>query len=218
MKLLKIVMSGPAGVGKTALIRTATGETYDPSLQSTIAVDFKIFDIFTDRGTCVKCQIWDTAGQERFFAVTKKYYRGAHIILFVYDVGDTESFSKMTDYFQNAEWLKASGEDEYRSALYEHTCAYLIANKCDYQENDRTVDTETGRALAKEFNLIYGETSAKTGHNVWKIFQEAASVMEEYDYKLGKVNDTIFTLPERREVISIDSPEETNVQKHSKCC
>lgn len=207
-RLLKIVMSGPSGVGKTSLIRSVIGEEYNPSTQSTIAVDFKVFDVNTDRKTRIKCQVWDTAGQERFQAVTKRYYRGAHIIMFVFDVSDAESFKKMTDFFINADWRKHHGESEYRCSTAEHTCAYLVANKCDVDLSSRKISTHHAKMLAKEYNLVYGETSAKTGENVYRLFQEAATIMEEYETHLREITngkETIFGVPQRTEIISLDS-------------
>ena len=31
---------------------------------------------------------WDTAGQERFRTITASFYKGAHGVLLVYDIGD----------------------------------------------------------------------------------------------------------------------------------
>ena len=41
----------------------------------------------------------------------------------------------------------------------------LVANKCDLMA-DRVVDETQGRELAGEYNAVYLETSAKTGHNI----------------------------------------------------
>ena len=58
-------------------------ETYT----STIGCSFKITNqIKLSYGGNAKIQIWDTAGQERFRTIGSSYYRGAHIILIVYDV------------------------------------------------------------------------------------------------------------------------------------
>lgn len=228
-RLMKIVLSGPSGVGKTSLLRAALGEEYNPSMQSTIAVDFKVFDVITDRRNRIKCQVWDTAGQERFQAITKRYYRGAHIIMFIFDVSCRESFAKMTDFFSNADWRKdRPDQPEYRCASAEHTCAYLIANKCDIDETQRKVSTHQAQMLAKAYNLIYGETSAKTGENVFAIFQEAVTVMEEYETKLTQLSagkESIYAMPKETQIVTLESLEtprgntlSTEFPKKKSCC
>ena len=47
--------------------------------------------------TNVKLQIWDIAGQERYQAITKAYYRGANVIVFVFDITKRESFEKLRE-------------------------------------------------------------------------------------------------------------------------
>ena len=70
--LLKLIIIGDAGVGKTCLLlRFAEENTqqFQNSHIATIGIDFKIKTINLD-GKNVKVQIWDTAGQERFRTIT----------------------------------------------------------------------------------------------------------------------------------------------------
>lgn len=60
---------------------------------------FLHFCFFLDLdGKTIKLQIWDTAGQERFRTITSSYYRGAHGIIIVYDVTDTDSFNHVKEW------------------------------------------------------------------------------------------------------------------------
>ena len=92
--LFKLLLIGDSGVGKSSLLLRFSDDTYDTNFNSTIGVDFKIKTVDLD-GKVVKLQIWDTAGQERFRTITCSYYRGAHGIIIVYDVTDTESFDNV---------------------------------------------------------------------------------------------------------------------------
>jgi Ras-related protein Rab-1A len=100
--LLKDLLVGESGVGKSCLLLRYTDETFSNTFISTIGVDFKMKKIrLNDRN--VKLQIWDTAGQgssreaqvcgscmrvlrlrvcsERYRTIVSSFYRGAHGIL-----------------------------------------------------------------------------------------------------------------------------------------
>lgn len=207
-RLIKIVVTGPSSVGKTSLIRSVVKEEYNPSYQSTIAVDFKVFTLETDIGERVKCQVWDTAGQERFHSLSKRYYRGAHVILFVYDVTRKESLDQMTTFFDNAEWTLPNKTQP-------HCLAYLIGNKTDLP--NRCIDFLQAREFAKSFDLEYDETSAKTGDNVYRIFRNAATLVQEYDAMLRhatKNKQSVFAMPTETHVLL----ETQKTSNEKKCC
>jgi Ras-related protein Rab-2A len=49
----------------------------------------------------------------------------------------------------------------------------LVGNKCDL-ENKRAVPTEEGMRFARENDLLFIETSAKSAHNVEEAFTNTA--------------------------------------------
>lgn len=105
----------------------------------------------------IKLQIWDTAGQERFRTITKTYYKGAHGIILTYDVTDENSFKNIRN------WVK-----QIEQNAQNNVCKVLVGNKCDRE--DRKVSFDDGQKLAKEFNMQFFETSAKTNYNVNETF------------------------------------------------
>eukprot|EP00002_Diphylleia_rotans_P027354 TRINITY_DN5481_c0_g1_i2.p1 TRINITY_DN5481_c0_g1~~TRINITY_DN5481_c0_g1_i2.p1 ORF type:complete len:111 (+),score=18.16 TRINITY_DN5481_c0_g1_i2:82-414(+) len=92
--LIKLLLIGDSGVGKSSLLMRFCEDTFSPNFITTIGIDFKIRNVDMD-GKRIKLQIWDTAGQERFRTITTAYYRGAMGIMLVYDVSEEKSFSSI---------------------------------------------------------------------------------------------------------------------------
>jgi len=160
--VLKLLMFGDSGVGKSCLLLRFADDTYTDSYISTIGVDFKIRTVDLDTKT-IKLQIWDTAGQERFRTITSSYYRGAHGIIIVYDITDKESFDNVR------QWLFEI--DRYAS---ENVCKLLVGNKSDLT-NKRAVEYEQAKSFADELNIPFLETSAKNAANVEQAFLTMAA-------------------------------------------
>ncbi|XP_065556839.1 ras-related protein Rab-26-like isoform X2 [Artemia franciscana] len=117
-------------------------------------------------GSDVRLQIWDTAGQERFRSITHAYYRDAHALLLLYEIGNRRTFEN------TRAWL---------CEIYEYAdssiCILLIGNKCD--STVREVTTEEGEQLASEYGIEFVETSAKTGQNVEAAFNIISRILLE---------------------------------------
>jgi len=160
--LFKLLLIGDSGVGKSCLLLRFADHTYTESYISTIGVDFKIRTIDLD-GKTIKLQIWDTAGQERFRTITSSYYRGAHGIIVVYDVTDSDSFNNVK------QWL--SEIDRYAG---ENVNKLLVGNKC-YLVNKKAVEYETAKAFADKLEIPFLETSAKAATHVEKAFLTMAA-------------------------------------------
>lgn len=159
--LIKLLLIGDSGVGKSCLLLRFSEDSFTPSFITTIGIDFKIRTIEID-GKRIKLQIWDTAGQERFRTITTVYYRGAMGILLVYDVTDQKSFENIKTWFGNVE--QHASEDVNK---------ILIGNKCDWDEK-RVVSKEQGQALADSLGLQFVEASAKSNINVEDAFLSLA--------------------------------------------
>ena len=92
--ILKILLIGDAGVGKSSLLLRFTDDSFEEHMPSTIGVDFKVRSV-RKRNQALKLTIWDTAGQERFRTLTSSYYRGCHGIVLVFDVNDRATFDAL---------------------------------------------------------------------------------------------------------------------------
>lgn len=144
-----------------------TEDSFDEHIQSTIGVDFKVKHLQVD-GQRVKLTIWDTAGQERFRTLTSSYYRGAHGVVFVYDVTRVDSFENLE------QWLKEV--QMYTPGNGETVVKLLVGNKC---ELDRKVSKERAEAWARSQGMLFLEASAKTRLGIRQVFMEVVKKMLE---------------------------------------
>ncbi len=147
--LLKIVLIGDSGVGKTNLLSRFTKNSFDENTRNTIGVDFSSFDMDVN-GKKVKTQFWDTAGQEKYRAIATAYYKNAHGAIIVYDVTRQETFKNVEKWLKE---LRENGESSMR--------IIVIGNKSDLDEH-RQVSSEEGTKFSQAMGLFFLETSAKT--------------------------------------------------------
>ena len=143
--LIKAVLAGNAGVGKSAILRRASENAFTDQFYPTIGVDFKVFTTPDER---YKFQLWDTAGQERFRTLSMSYYRGASMIILVYDIGDKQSLMEVNRFFEEAR------QQANPSAQY-----LLIGNKTDLAV--RQVSAAEGQEYASKNDMFFLEASAK---------------------------------------------------------
>jgi len=186
--LMKLIMIGDSGVGKSCLLIRFSEDTFTHSFISTVGIDFKIRTMQVGDKT-IKLQIYDTAGQDRFRTITAAYYRGSHGILLVYDVTDERSFINIRS------WV--TGMPQHTQSAVK----MIIGNKCDLDEK-RVISFERGQQLAKEFDFQFIETSAKANTNVelafYKIVEEIKTKMEQDKFALEKNEGNVELAAEKQ--------------------
>ena len=95
--LQKVVVIGPSGAGKTALIEMLTKNTFIEDYVETIGVDVRAFKVKALNSE-TRVQIYDTPGNERYIQITKNFLRSADGILLVADSYDEEGRQKILDF------------------------------------------------------------------------------------------------------------------------
>ena len=182
----KVLLLGDSTVGKTCFLLRYCDKTFQEAHLSTIGLDYRLKTMTLENGKNIKLQIWDTAGQDRFHAITKNYYKGANGIILIYDVTNLQSYENVKN------WIAQIKEEANQNVLI-----YLAGNKIDVSEDLRVVKTEDGKKIAGEFKLPFYETSAKSGINVNKIFEELVENIDEVYSKLeppkNEIKNKLYT-------------------------
>ena len=131
---IKAILIGDPFVGKTSLINVSVGMDFNPSERATISSTFvqKIINLNSQE---YYINLWDTAGQEKLKALTKLFFKGSHIVIFVYDITDKKSFLGLQKWVVEVENIL---ENKY-------VCG-IVGNKQDLYSQEEVKEEE-----AKEF-------------------------------------------------------------------
>ncbi|MHA1124578.1 MAG: Rab family GTPase [Candidatus Heimdallarchaeota archaeon] len=174
--LFKVIIVGAGKVGKTSLTIRFAEDRFRESYLPTLGVDFLTKNLSIGDKK-IKLQLWDTGGQEFVISLLPFYYTGAHGGVLVYDITNRNSFNSL-DY-----WLKQIRQNAGDIPLV------LAGNKIDILEQ-RKVTEEEGRAFAESKNLLYLETSAKTGISIPDLFDNLVKVIVSKEDKKTKKSKT----------------------------
>ena len=164
--LLKYIIIGDAAVGKSNLLLRFAQNDFKSEYQLTIGVEFGAKNIELNSKK-YRLQIWDTAGQENYRSITRAYYKNSVCAILVYDITNRDSFEHISTWIEDC--LAQSPKTVFM---------VLVGNKSDLNEQ-RRVTLEEGQQMAKNNNLIFFETSAKSGENVDKIFEVSAREIDK---------------------------------------
>ncbi len=168
-KVYKLVMLGDEAVGKTSLIIQHTEHKFSESYKMTIGTDIsaKLIEVEEIKGTTTNVYliIWDIGGQEKYRILRESYLRGASGALLVFDVTNKRSFMNIY------EWV-----EEVKKFCGNNIPMILLGNKDDLKA-ERAVQKAEGNKLAKELNIEYYDTSAKSGSNVDKAFNSIVKLI-----------------------------------------
>ena len=161
---IKYIIIGDSGVGKSNILLRYSKDKFDPNYKATLGIEF-INKKITFKGTNYTLQIWDTAGQEDYKSITRGYYKSSACAFIVYDITKKNTFNNIEN------WIK-----DCVNLAPKNIQLVLIGNKSDLEEN-REVDYDIGKNFAEENNMIFFETSAKSGNNINNAFNSSINVI-----------------------------------------
>jgi len=164
--LLKVIILGDSGVGKTCLMNQYVNNKFTNQYKATIGADFLTKEVTIDDKT-VTLQIWDTAGQERFQSLGVAFYRGADCCVLVYDLTVPKSFESLESWREDF-LVQASPRDPDNFPFV------VIGNKADLTDKRKVPGTKAQSWCNSKNGIPYKETSAATAENVEAAFIEIA--------------------------------------------
>lgn len=184
-KLLKCVLLGDGGVGKSCLMNRFVNNKFDSQSFHTIGVEFLNKDVHVENQTYT-LQIWDTAGQERFKSLRTPFYRGSDCCVLTFAINDRQSFKDIDMWKKEFLYYADVREDNYFPFV-------LLGNKMDIGE--RSIPTEEILSWCENNGKIpYFETSAKDATNVEEAFTAAVKRIVDFDNNTCRITNSPDTI------------------------
>lgn len=157
-KVLKIIIAGEGGVGKTTLLHRYIKGRFIEGLQMTIGVEFFLKELEMERLKVI-LQIWDFGGQERFRFLLKNYARGAKGALLMFDLTRPVTLENID------QWVKICRDENPELPII------FLGTKLDLF-NLITIKDEFALTYKEKYNLFdFLKVSSKTGQNVELAFE-----------------------------------------------
>lgn len=166
MYYCRAIVIGDIGTGKSSILQSLVAGTFTEKHEPTIGIDLHITTVPLSGNTTssVKFQFRDTSGQERFQSVSRLYYRGADVIVLVFDVTDRYTFDRLDHWYHQA---LLHGEPD--------AILIVLGNKVDLDKPEVSWDEVV--AWCRERHVeFYSQVSAKTKRDpIVRIFQDVAA-------------------------------------------
>jgi small GTP-binding protein len=190
---IKVILIGDTQVGKTSLINVTVGTGFNPDEQVTISASCSSKKLMINDKK-YNINFWDTAGREEYRGIAQLFYRGAEIVILVYDICSLSSFNSLENWYEICEDTIGN----------EHIYG-IVGNK-----NDLYLESKTNEDDAKKFaeskKAKFKLVSAKEDPRGFVDFIEDLVI----DYK--KITQVF-----RRQSIKIDREKNFNKNNKENC-
>ena len=184
---IKIILIGDSGVGKTNLINTCVGLGFNESENPTVTGYFNSKTMVVNDKTYT-LNLWDTAGQESYRGLTQLFFRGAEIIILVYDITSRKTYESLD------EWYEISEDTINNEHIYG-----IVGNKNDLFVNAEITEEE-GDNYAKSKNAKFKLVSAKeTPGSLIKFVEELVIDYKKIDISNRKMSVKLNKVKEYKE-------------------
>lgn len=172
-KILKTIITGDGGVGKTTLLHRFIEGKFQANTRLTIGVEFFLKELNIDDGS-ILLQIWDFGGQERFRFLLNNYAKGAKGALLLFDLSRPSTLNNLED------WISICRSDDPKLPIL------LVASKADI-EDIVPINEDFIQSLITKYDFFdWIRISSKTGENVDQTFEKIAREIVKYVEKSDK--------------------------------
>ena len=189
--LIKVILVGDSGTGKTQLITVAAGFEFNSTSLTTTSCSYVQIKLQKNKKE-YKINLWDTIGQEKYRSLTKIFLKDSKIVIFVYDITNRQTFESLKY------WKKIIDDVLGPTPIFG-----VVGNKNDLYLEEKVKEDE-GEAFAKSINAKFLYTSAKNESNAFVKFIE--QILDDFVAK---------KFDEREESIMIERGPKTN---GARCC
>lgn len=160
----KIVIVGPAAVGKSTWINRHKTGNYTKEYIPTIGVEVHPLSFYMSDGSRVALNVWDCAGQEKFASLRNGYYINAQGAIIMFDIAAKSTYEEMKN--DDGKWWTNPELKGKPSVL----CGNKVDNK--YRQVDPTFLQSDLPKLEKKVGekIKYIEISARSNYHFDKPF------------------------------------------------
>jgi small GTP-binding protein len=183
----KVVLIGPAGAGKSAILERLASNVFREDSLPTIGAAYASISLSKNPQHLIG--VWDTAGQERYSALAPMYYRNSNAALIVFDSTCRKSYSRAL------QWVTTIRES------YPSIIIALTSAKIDLA-NTREIPSIELKDTASRLSVPYLEVSAKTSEGMASLISFLRDTADKVELRHS------FPLP---------SPEPTRLSLASCC-
>lgn len=154
--LVKIIIAGDVGVGKTTLLYYINNRNID-LVKKTVVIDLDVLKIFSNNDP-IKIIVCEIGGQETLRSLIPYYLKAYDYLLLMFDITNLDSFINLD------KWLKILGNPDPKRVI-------LVGNKIDLAKYRRVMWKDISNFLEDRGIKHYFEISAKRGINIHKFVE-----------------------------------------------
>ncbi|CAF1157258.1 unnamed protein product [Adineta ricciae] len=169
-RLMKFVVIGACGTGKTSIIRRFVDNSFKESYRATSGIDC-LAKTIREKDIPIDLHIWDVSGRELFYNFTHLFYKDADAFLIVFDVNKPSTLEN-----DALKW-KLDLDRKVKSVEDKRIPCFLIGNKYDPSKREILTDGDSMKKFCRSHEFSqYLNVSARANSNIDNAFSRILTV------------------------------------------